>query len=233
MTTIQPFQVTRWSRVLAAGAGDRPAMEDMCRTYWFPLYAFVRRKGHPPAEAEDLVQGFFVVLLEREAVAVADARRGRFRTFLLAALINYLADEHARMMAAKRGAGRIVALSGDSSRIWEAEPLTAASPEAEFDRRWALEVLDGTRRDLADQYAASGKAALFAALAPALDGRIPDQDALTALALSPGATKVALHRLRNRWRDHLRQRVADTLGPGEVVEDELADLLAAVRRTGV
>lgn len=233
MTTIQPFQATRWSRVIAAGAGDRPAMEELCRAYWFPLYAFVRRKGYPAAEAEDLVQGFFVLLLERESVAVADARRGRFRTFLLATLTNHLADEHARKMAAKRGGGKIVALPGDSNRIWEAEPLTAASPEAEFDRRWALEVLDGTRRDLANHYAASGKGALFAALAPALDGGTPDQAALTALALSPGAAKVALHRLRSRWRDHLRQRVADTLGPGEVVEDELADLLAAVRGTGV
>jgi DNA-directed RNA polymerase specialized sigma24 family protein len=233
MTTIQPFQVTRWSRVMAAGAGDRPAMEDLCRDYWLPLYAFVRRKGFPAAEAEDLVQGFFVHLLEREAVAVADARRGRFRTFLLAALTNYLADEHARMMAAKRGGGKIVPLPGDSAHIWESEPLSVASPEAEFDRRWALEVLDGTRRDLEDHYASSGRAALFAALAPAVYGGTPDQDALTALGLSPGAVKVARHRLRSHWRDHLRQRVADTLGPGEVVEHELADLLAAVRGTRV
>ena len=233
MPTAYPFQATRWSQVLAAGAGDRPALEDLCRAYWFPLYAFVRRKGHAAAAAEDLVQGFFVLLLERDAVAVADARRGRFRTFLLAALTNHLADEHARTMAVKRGGGRIVAFPGNSDRTWEAEPMVAASPEAEFDRRWALEILDATRRDLAEHYAASGKAALFAALAPALDGGAPDQAALTTLALSAGAAKVALHRLRSRWRDRLRQRVADTLGPGEAVEDELAVLLAAVRGSGV
>lgn len=224
MPTAHPFQATRWSVVLAAGGGDRPALDALCGAYWFPLYAFARHRGLRPAEAEDAVQGFFVLLLERTAVAVADPRRGRFRSFLLSAFTHHLADERDRALAAKRGGGRVVPLPGDGEARLTADPSSAASPEAEFDRRWALEVIDGTLADLAAAYAAAGKAGLFAALRPALTGAAPAED---VSGLSPGAAKVALHRLRARWRERLRERVADTLGPDEAVADELAVLRAA------
>lgn len=230
MPTAHPFLATRWSVVLAAGGGDRPALDALCGAYWFPLYAFARHRGLRAAEAEDAVQGFFVLLLEREAVAVADPRRGRFRTFLLAAFANHLADERDRAQAAKRGGGRLVNLAGDGESRLAAEPMSAATPEGEFDRRWALEVIDATLRELAADYAAAGKGALFESLRPALTGGA--SAAGDVPGLSPGAAKVALHRLRSRWRERLAERVADTLGPDEPVADELAILRAAVSGRG-
>ena len=230
MPTHHPFPATRWSVVLSAGQGGRQALETLCTGAWLPLYAFARRRGLAPAEAEDAVQAFLAALLEREALGRADPARGRFRTFLLRAFTNHLNDAWDATRAAKRGGGRVV--QGGSEARWAAE-ISAVSvdlpPEAEFDRRWAFDLLDASRRDLETSYAAAGKGALFAALAPGLEGGAPDPAVLTALGLSEGAAKVALHRLRSRWRDAMRAQVADTLEPGESVDDEIAHLLAAVQ----
>jgi len=227
MATHHPFPATRWSVVLTAGQGGRQALEDLCAGAWLPLYAFARRRGLAPSAAEDAVQAFIVALLERESLRHADPARGRFRTFLLRAFTNHLNDAWDAAQAAKRGGGRVVQ-AGSEAR-WAAEATVDLPPEAAFDRQWALDLLDAARRDLEASYTTAGKGALFAALRHGLEGGPPDAVALADLGLSEGAAKVALHRLRQRWRDSLRARVEDTLAPGESVDAEIDHLLAALR----
>ncbi|MCK6491527.1 MAG: hypothetical protein L6R48_25025 [Planctomycetes bacterium] len=221
------FPATRWSLVLAAGEGSAPALDQLFRDYWYPLYAHLRRRGHDADQAQDLVQGFVCRLLERAAVARADPARGRFRTFLLAALRNHLADEHDHATAACRDRRRLVWLDGlAAEQRYHLEPA-AGDDQAAFDRAWALELLDATRREL---LAEAGPGAAAARLLPLLggdDGR-SQAEAAAALGLTAGALKTALHRLRRRWAELLRQRVAATLQDPAEVEAELHLLMAAV-----
>jgi RNA polymerase sigma factor (sigma-70 family) len=231
------FAATRWSIVLTAGdvrAGTaaRRAMDELARLYWFPLYAFLRRKGHPPAESEDLVQGFFTRLLEKDALAAADRSRGKFRSFLLASLTNYLANERDKARTQKRG-GRSTILpidTLDAESRYAAEPADTMTPDRVFERRWALAVLDQVLSRLRDEYARRGQAATFAALEHVLTGAEKAGHARIAahLGISESAAKVAAHRLRKRYRQLLRDEIAQTVSDPALIDDELRQLLACL-----
>lgn len=229
------FQTTRWTLVRAAGGTPAPerriALETLCRTYWPPIYAFLRRQGESAEQAEDLTQAFFARLLERDDLGMADPERGRFRSFLLGALRHFLANEHERARAAKRGPRP---LSLDSATLGELEgglePASAATPEREFERTWATAVLQRGRARLAEEQESAGKGAQWRALEPYLAGRDERGHgaALAAsLGISENAVRVALHRLRRRFGELVRDEVRETVGPGEV-EDEVGELLRAL-----
>jgi DNA-directed RNA polymerase specialized sigma24 family protein len=221
------FPATRWSLVLAAGEGSGSALDQLFRDYWYPLYAHLRRRGHGADQAQDLVQGFVCRLLERAAVARADPARGRFRTFLLAALRNHLADEHDHATAACRDQRRLVWLDGlAAEQRYHLEPAVG-DDQAAFDRTWALELLDATRREL---LAEAGPGAAAGRLLPLLgdDNGHSQAEAAAALGMTAGALKTALHRLRRRWAELLRRRVAATVEDPGAVEAELRHLMDAV-----
>jgi RNA polymerase sigma factor (sigma-70 family) len=228
------FVTTRWSLVLKAGRPDssrsRAALEQLCRSYWHPLYHYVRRRGYRPEDAQDLTQSFFARLLERDSLAHADPKRGRFRSFLLASLKNFLGDEWDKARARKRGGGQ-AALSLDfetEERQLSLEPADPRTPESVFERRWAIALLDQVYRRLETEFASVGKAGQFAALRVTLTaprGSTPYAELAGRLGMSEGAVKVAVHRLRQRYRALLRDTIADTVSGPEEVEDELRHLL--------
>ncbi|HVS13006.1 MAG TPA: sigma-70 family RNA polymerase sigma factor [Thermoanaerobaculia bacterium] len=235
------FRTTRWSVVLAAGAGDeqasRRALEELCRTYWWPVYAFVRRGGLDAEAAADLTQGYFLSLLERRDLERMDPERGRFRSFLLAALRNYLAKQRVRAKTQKRGSGeQPLSLdldfdADDADRRWVREPASEASPEQDFERRWAITLLDRVLRRLREEAEAADALERFDLLAPHLTGRgeaVPYREIGGRLGLSESAVKVAVHRLRKRFGELLRAEVAETVAGEEEVDDEIRSLLAAV-----
>lgn len=238
------FTTTRWSVVLAAGAqpsaaagsAAREALAVLCQTYWYPLYAYVRRSGQHPEEARDLTQSFFVHLLEKHALGAADPQRGRFRSFLLTALKNYLANEWNRQRAEKRGGGRaVLPLSADfdsAERLYGREPAETLTPERLFERRWALTLLDAVLADLQAQYVAGGRAKLFDHLKPYLTGDShvqPQAQTAAELGISEGAVQVAVHRLRQRYRQLLRAHIEQTVESPAQVEEEIRDLFRAVK----
>jgi len=223
--------------VLSAGRSDsthaRDALEKLCRTYWPPIYAFVRRQGHSPHDAEDLTQAFFARVLERNYFADADQTRGRFRSFLLGSLKHFLANEWDKARAQKRGGGQHVipidATSAETSCGFE--PADNVTPEKIFERRWALTLLDQVLRRLREEYAADGREKLFEQLKPTLteaSRTVRYAEIAARLETSEGAVKVAVHRLRQRYRELLRAEIADTVAdPGEI-EDEIRNLFAAL-----
>jgi RNA polymerase sigma factor (sigma-70 family) len=231
------FVTTHWSVVLTAGGNDttraRLALEKLCQTYWYPLYAYVRRRGFAPADAEDLTQEFFARFLEHHWVANADREKGRFRTFLLSALNHFLANEWDKARAQKRGGGaQLVPLQFDTAETrYCREPADKVTPEQHFERRWALTLLETVTRRLGAEYEQEGKGDLFAALNPCLVGDRASQpyaELAKKLGLSEGAVKSAVHRLRQRYRQLLREEIAQTVaGPGEV-EAELRHLIAVL-----
>ena len=227
------FSATRWSLVLAAAGDAETALAALCRAYWFPLYAFVRRQGNSPHDAEDLTQGFFAHLLGKGALAHVDRAKGRFRTFLLASLKHFLADERDRANAQKRG-GRQTAISLDACAAEERyalEPRDELSPDKLFDRRWALAVIEQALVRLGAEYAASGKGALFAALQPQLTApgtARPYAEIGVQFFMNEGAVKIAVHRLRQRSGAALRAEIAETVGTAEEVDAELRHLLDAL-----
>lgn len=238
------FATTRWSLVLAAGArwgrgepetqSARDALADLCAAYWYPLYAFVRRRGFRPDEAADLTQSFFASLLERGSLSDADRSRGRFRNFLLGALDHFLANEWRREQAQKRGGGRD-ALPLDfeaGEQRFLREPADELTPERAFERRWALTLLDQVLNRLRGEYVRAGKPELFDHLHDCLLGdasAVSHETIGQRLGMSAGAVKVAAHRLRRRCRDLLRAEIAQTVSSPEEVEDELRQLFQAVR----
>ncbi len=231
------FPVTHWSLVLSVGKSDttraQAALSQLCQTYWFPLYAHARRRGYSPHDAEDLTQEFFAQLLERQALAVADPQRGKFRSFLLAAMNHFLATEWHKARAKKRGAGQLVIsldLSAAEQRF-DLEPADNASPDKLFDRQWALALLDAVLQSLEAEYADAGKTDFFSALRPTLTGARESQpyaELAAKLGLSEAAVKVAVHRLRKRYRDLIRAEIADTLADPAEVEAEIRHLFAAL-----
>lgn len=232
------FVPTRWSLVARAAGPDAPgarrALEELCQASWYPLYAFLRRRGHAPEDAEDLVQGFFEHLLAKGWLAQADPARGRFRTFLLTALLHHASHERERAAALKRGGGR-THLSLDreeGERRYALEPTTDASAEALFERRWALETLDRALARTA-AWARGGpeaRAQRYEALVPLLWDEGPPQSEVAArLETSETALRVALHRLRARLKEDLRAEVLDTLADPADLDDELRRLAAALR----
>ena len=224
--------------MLAAGQAASPqsaaALARLCEIYWYPLYAFVRRQGHNRDDAQDLTQEFFARFLEKEYIGLADPARGRFRSFLLACLKNFLAERHRYMERLKRGGGQTL-VSWDAATAEEryvAEPKDEATPESIYEKRWALTLLEAALSRLGQELAAAGKERVFAELKAHLWGeRDAESYAVIAerLGMTEGALKVASHRLRQRYRDVLREEVAHTVAkPGEI-DEELRHLIAVVR----
>jgi RNA polymerase sigma factor (sigma-70 family) len=233
------FATTRWSLVLAAGlrgsAADEAALARLCVLYWYPVFAFVRRRGHSAEDAEDLTQGFFARLIEKGGLASADRSRGRFRSFLLSACQHFLANEKERSGAQKRGGGR-PALSidvADAERRYERALGHDETPEVVYERQWCLALLAGVLEDLRDEYRATGRERVFDRLKPFLtaeDDGGTYAEAARDLAMAEGAVKVAVHRLRNRYRQTLRARVAATVESEDDVADEIQHCLRALAR---
>jgi DNA-directed RNA polymerase specialized sigma24 family protein len=232
------FATTRWSMVLAAGGlvspDSRQALAVLCETYWYPLYAYTRRQGYRTEEAQDLIQAFFTRLLEKNDLQVADRQRGKFRSFLLAALNHFLANEWDRTRAAKRGGDRAF-WSIDSTLAesrYGGELTHQRSPEALFERRWALTVLDLVFASLRREFAAAGKEEEFDCLKEHLtpgESSVPYQAVAARLGMSEGAVKVAVHRLRRRFAQLLRTEIAQTVTGPEEIDEEIRDLFDALR----
>ena len=207
------------------------ALETLCRTYWYPLYAFARRLGHPAHDAQDLTQEFFARLLRKEYLKSAEREKGRFRTFLLVALKHFLANEWDRQHAQKRG-GFVSVMSIDQELAesrFAAEPSHNLQPDVLFDRQWAMTLLERTMSQLHDEYVATGRARLFEFLQGCLakdESALPYAEIATRLNLTEAAVKMAVHRLRVRYREILRGEIADTVSsPGEI-EEELRHLFS-------
>jgi RNA polymerase sigma-70 factor (ECF subfamily) len=232
------FATTRWSLVCAAGKEDsaaKQALAALCETYWYSLYAFLRRRGCSREEAEDVTQAFFANLLERGWVRSADRDRGRFRTFLLTALTRFLSKERDKAHAVKRG-GRRTKLSLDfdaGENRYRLEPTDEQTPDRLFERRWALTVLDKALARLEEEHSnGRDKSARFAALKPLLtasNDASPYASVAAQLDMTEGAVKVAVHRLRKRYKELLRDEVGQTVSDPAAIEQELADLRSALR----
>lgn len=236
-TAPQWFVTTHWSVVLAAGQGDstrgRAALERLCRDYWYPLYAFVRRLGHGAHDAEDLVQGFFAVCLEKNYLGAAEQSKGRFRSFLLVALKRFMANERDRQRALKRG-GASVPVSLDSltaEQRYALEPAEVLTAEKLYDRRWALTLLDRVLARLQSEQTAAGKATQFDCLKECItsgERGTPYAELGARLSLTEGAVKVAVHRLRQRYRALLEEEIAHTVATPEEVDEERRHLLRSL-----
>jgi len=227
------FRTTHWSLVLAAGQGDgssqAAALEQLCRTYWYPIYVYVRRAGHAPHDAQDLTQEFFLRLLRLKSLAAVAPHKGKFRTFLLAALKHFLLNARDAACAAKRGDGQaVISLDAlEAEQRYQLEPVTQETPEVLYDRRWMLTLLQQALTGVQAEYAAAGKATQFVALKEFLQGPAAEGDydrVAGVLGLNPGAIAVAVHRLRQRYRDRLRAEIAQTVSSPEELADEMRHL---------
>jgi RNA polymerase sigma factor (sigma-70 family) len=232
------FATTHWSIVLSAGKGATPVSREtltsLCETYWYPLYAYVRRRGYQVHDARDLVQEFFASLLEKDWLRVADPARGRFRWFLLSACNHFLANQRRRATAEIRGGGRrVLSIDFDTAeRRYELEPADETTPEKLFERRWAMTLLHQALERLREQYTRTGKQALYDEIKCYLGSTeaVPPYDQLAQrLNMSPAAVKVAVHRLRRRCREVLRQEIEQTVDGPDDVDDELRALFSAVQ----
>src|ERR1051326_6337501 len=231
------FPTTRWTLVVAAGdpcrKEARSALGSLCEDYWYPLYAYLRRLGYPADQAQDLTQEFFVRILEGRYLDCADPAKGRFRAFILTSLKFFVADEGDRHRARKRGGGMLVPLEFSSGEErYQREPAHDETPERIFERRWALSVLDRFVEKLRDEFVHHGRPEHFERLKVFLLGQSDAPYATLAREMntSEGALKVAIHRLRKRYRELFRQEIADTVAdPGEV-ESELRYLATVLTR---
>jgi RNA polymerase sigma-70 factor (ECF subfamily) len=223
--------------VLAARRGSpegHAALAALCEAYWYPLYAFARRQGRQEAEAQDLIQAFFARLLEKDSLRLVRREAGRFRSFLLMALRRFAAKERKREQAKKRGGGfrRFSLDLQDAERRYSMEPSHNWTPEKIYERRWALTVLDNVLAKVAKEYANRGKTAMFLSLQPYLAG---EQDLPTyaqiarQLDMSEAAVKVAVHRLRQRFRRILQEQIAQTVADASDIDNELRCLMAALK----
>jgi len=230
------FVTTRWTVVLAASRPHSPqaseALEELCRTYWYALYAFVRRQGYSKEDAEDLVQGFFARFFDHQYLAALNREKGKFRAFLLASLKHYLANEWDRARAQKRG-GQAQVLSLDwqnAETRYQFEPADDLSPDKLFDRAWAVMLLERVLARLRQESVAGGGTELFETLKHLVSigkSAIPYRDVAHKLEMSEAAARVAVHRLRRRYRELLRDEVAQTLAHADQVEEEMRALLGA------
>ena len=226
------FPSTHWSKVLNAGQGELPggpaALEELCRAYWPPLYSFLRRQGQSPNDAEDLVQGFLARVLAREDLAEVGPEKGRFRTFLLTSLRNFVIKQALRDKALKRGGGHVpISINAEEAEQLCGSDLMATSPEAAFDRRFAQAVVTRAFAALREEHRARDKEMLFATLSPYLDGAEPDgyDHAATKLGMTSGAVAVAVHRLRGRLRELLRAEIRQLCTSAAEEEQEMKHLL--------
>src|SRR5262245_51712694 len=229
------FPQTRWSLVVAAGNPHqkeaRPALVSLCENYWYPLYAYLRRRGHPADQAQDLTQEFFIRVLQGRYLDRAAPENGRFRAFLLTSLKFFVADEEDRNRAQKRGGGALLPLEFSSGEErYQREPAHDETPERIFERRWALAVLDRVVEKLRDEFVRHGRPEHFERLKVFLLGHSDAPYAALArdMNTSEGALKVAIHPLRKRYRELFRQEIADTVADPAEVESELRFLAAAL-----
>ena len=232
------FTTTHWSVVMAAGERDSShaaaALETLCRTYWYPLYAYIRRRGHTPEDAQDLTQDFFMQLLRKNYPARADRAKGKFRTFLLHTLNQFLADQRDWGMALKRGGGQaIISLDQevpeDRYRFEVADELT---PEKLFERRWAQALLDRALGRLREEFVAEGEEAAYEVLRtfePGEQSPLSYADAAVHLGMSESAVKSMIHRLRQRHRELLREEIAHTVPTVAEIDEELRYLVSVLR----
>jgi RNA polymerase sigma-70 factor (ECF subfamily) len=231
------FRTTHWSVVLRAGAASdsderQCALEELCRTYWYPLYSFVRRRGSDPHEAQDLTQSFFARLLEKNSLALAEKERGRFRTFLLTAFSNFLVNEWERARRQKRGGG-CQTISFDAASAEERytlEPASAMTPEKAFEQRWIETLLEKTLSRLRDESAAEGQGDRFEQLKTFLSedrGAVSFAEMASRLNTTEAAVKGVVRRLRARYRELLREEVAQTVSSPDEVEAEIRYLMTA------
>jgi RNA polymerase sigma-70 factor (ECF subfamily) len=233
------FPTTHWSVVLAAGKTVSPqsrwALEQLCRAYWYPAYAYLRRCGHAPHDAQDLTQDFFTSLLERNSLEHISPDKGKFRSFFLAALNYTRANAFDRANALKRGGGKeIISLDDETAEEqFHREPASALSPEQAFEKQWATTLLEKGLARLRTEYAADGKSALFIQLQPFLaSGAAAGQyNAVAAeLAITVNAVGVAVHRLRQRYRELIRLEITETVAAPDAVEEEMQFLRAVISR---
>ena len=232
--TAAQFATTHWSVVLAAGDGASPessaALERLCRTYWYPLYAFVRRKGYSVEDAEDLVQDFFSSFLQKGYVGRVDPARGRFRTFLLTSMQNFLHNAQDRLAARKRGGGQRF-FSWDITAVedrYQAQLGEGLTPEKAFEKRWAATLLQSVLDRLREDFKATGRAELFEQLKGHLwgeDDAVPYAQLGAKLGMTPLALKVTVHRLRQRFGERLREEIAHTVSDAAEVEAEIQYLI--------
>jgi RNA polymerase sigma-70 factor (ECF subfamily) len=231
------FATTHWSVVLSAREKNAPqaaaALETLCRVYWYPLYAFIRRQGHSPEDAQDLTQEFFARLIAKDFLQAVQQERGKFRSFLLMACRRFLANEWDRARARKRG-GALTFLSWDGALAegrYQGEPVEGMTPETIYERRWALTLLDQTMARLRREFAQAGKEGEFDRLKPFLTaerGGIPYGELAAQLGQSEGAARVAIHRLRRRFRELFREEIAQTVSRPEDIDDEVRHLLGVL-----
>jgi len=230
------FTTTQWSLVRKAGnsanSNTTEALEALCKVYWYPVYAFVRRKGYDRDTSKDLTQGFFARILEKEFVKSADPAKGKFRSFLLGALTHFLTDERNRAQRQKRGGGRVVlSLDETAETRYQLEPSHELTPEKLYERQWALTLLDQALAHLREECDAEGKTDLFETLGGILSGdgeSFSHKTAATQLRMKEGAVRAALHRLRRRYAALLRNEIAQTVSGSEEVEEEIGHLFNAV-----
>ena len=231
------FATTRWSLISGVRAltpEAARAIDELCRIYWYPLYCYIRRRGYGPDDAQDLVQGYFEELLEKNLFSKADRTKGKLRAFLLSTLKHYLADEVKRAQAAKRGGGiEFVPIdTTDAEARYFQEPVDLESPDRLYDRRWALLILEKAVAALGDKWRLMGKGEIFAAMTPYLREPLTAVDSErigSELAISKSNVEVSLHRLRTGFRESLRAEIAQTVNSEAEIKEELAALRAAVR----
>lgn len=236
-TSAAGFHTTHWTVILTArdeeGTRAQAGLESLCATYWYPLYAFVRRQGAGPHEAEDLTQEFFRRFLERDGLANVRPTAGKFRSFLLTCLKNFLANERERAQAQRRGGGRpLLPLNGEEAETrYGLEPVDPLTPEKAFERRWAFAVIEKVIKELGDEYAGQEKGELFEQLQGFLPGGqgVTSRAELAALrGVTVGAIDVAIHRLRQRFGVLLREQVGRTVSSEKEVEEEIRYLISAL-----
>jgi RNA polymerase sigma factor (sigma-70 family) len=231
------FPTTQWSRVISAGDPDAPqakeSLAELCRSYWYPLYAYIRRRGYDPDQAKDLTQDFFARILEKGLFAEADPDRGRFRSFLRTVCAHFLANQRDWEQARKRGGGRTI-LPIDASLAegqYTRELADSLTPERIFDRSWALTLLGLVLDQLGREYDEAGKKATFEVLRGMLAGDTEESSYAAVgarLGMTEGAARVAAHRLRRRYGELLRREIAATLANPDEIDDEIRDLFAAI-----
>jgi RNA polymerase sigma-70 factor (ECF subfamily) len=233
------FTTTHWSVVLAAGQRGSPeadiAMEKLCRTYWYPLYAYVRRQGYSPHDSQDLIQEFFARLLQSNSVGTADRERGKFRSFLLVTLKRFLTNERARKSAVKRGGGApIISLDEQTAEgLYRLEPASELSPERIFEKRWAATLLETAFTRAREEFSAAGKGSLFERLKVYLADQTERGDyanAAAELKVSPNTVAKTVQRLRERYRELVREEVANSVADANEVEEEMRFLFGVLAR---
>ncbi len=232
------FATTKWSIVLAAAGNEtsdsRDALENLCQTYWFPLYAFVRKQGRDANESADMTQAFFASLLERNDLKNVRPDKGKFRSFLLASMKHFLINQFDRQQAVKRGGSKII-VSIDATAAenrYRLEPFHELTPETIFEKQWALAILDRVKALLADEYASRGSGKRFSKLQIFLAGKTDESSIVRAaeeLGMTEVAVKVAVHRMRSRFRDLLRAEIAGTVDAPEEVDAEIRHLFDVLK----